>query len=206
MLRRIQRHLHLGGLIAKQNPWNLCSRRPISEVPLCVAFGIWTFKFVLFLLATAKTILKIADESLIDDWNKQYPKAALGRFPWCISFRNRLESSDVISHLKNKPAFYQSNIQILILSNSNPLDWIQEATFPTILHTWKDRICIGDTVLSVNGVADKDKATSNFKSSLLWYLVCQVWKAATSKSCLGSLSLFESSPSRKLIPFRQSKR
>lgn len=28
-------------------------------------------------LWTAKTILKIADESLIDDWNKQYPKAAL---------------------------------------------------------------------------------------------------------------------------------
>mmetsp|Transcript_68796 Transcript_68796/g.139482 ORF Transcript_68796/g.139482 Transcript_68796/m.139482 type:complete len:233 (+) Transcript_68796:62-760(+) len=47
------------------------------------------------------TILKIADESLIDDWNKQYPK---------------------------------------------------------------DRICIGDTVLSVNGVVDKDKAVQEIAS------------------------------------------
>ncbi|CAK9061385.1 unnamed protein product [Durusdinium trenchii] len=47
------------------------------------------------------TILKIAEESLIDDWNKQYPK---------------------------------------------------------------DRICIGDTVLAVNGVVDKDKAVQEIAS------------------------------------------
>mmetsp|Transcript_17040 Transcript_17040/g.40355 ORF Transcript_17040/g.40355 Transcript_17040/m.40355 type:complete len:232 (+) Transcript_17040:77-772(+) len=47
------------------------------------------------------TILKIGEDSLIDDWNKQYPK---------------------------------------------------------------DRVCIGDTVLSVNGVADKDKAVQEIAS------------------------------------------
>ena len=44
----------------------------------------------------------------------------------------------------------------------------QSQQFPT----WKDRICIGDTVLSVNGVVDKDKATrhtSKIAPHFHWY-------------------------------------